>query len=70
MTRGDIAAAVWNNPKVSAGSAVSSCVSTLRSKLEAAGEARVLHSVRGEGYVLRPGTYSTSRTTKATATGR
>jgi len=29
-------------------------VSNLRRKLEADGEERVLHTVRGSGYVLRP----------------
>jgi two-component system response regulator MprA len=45
---------VWDYHPYAETNTVDVFVSNLRRKLEAGGEARVLHTVRGAGYVLRP----------------
>jgi len=46
---------VWDYDPYAETNTIDVFVSNLRRKLESAGEARVLHTVRGAGYVLRPG---------------
>jgi DNA-binding response OmpR family regulator len=45
---------VWGYAPFSETNTVDVFVSNLRRKLEGGGEARLLHTVRGAGYVLRP----------------
>ena len=47
---------VWDYSPFAETNTVDVFVSNLRRKLEAGGEPRVLHTVRGSGYVLRPAT--------------
>ena len=54
VSRHAIADNVWRDGSLLSDSAVSVLVFRLRLKLEAAGEPRLLHSVPGWGYVLRP----------------
>jgi two-component system response regulator MprA len=44
---------VWGHDYLATSQALWVHMSSLRGKLEAGGEARVLHTVRGLGYVLR-----------------
>ena len=53
LTRTQLLEAVWRMPPATASNVVDVYVGYLRSKLEAAGEPRLLHTVRGVGYVLR-----------------
>ncbi len=53
MTRDLIFARVWGYDLEASSNTVEVYVSYLRRKLEASGEPRVLHTVRGMGYVLR-----------------
>jgi len=46
---------VWDYDPYAETNTIDVFVSNLRRKLESGGEARVLHTVRGAGYVLRPG---------------
>jgi DNA-binding response OmpR family regulator len=46
---------VWDYDPYAETNTIDVFVSNLRRKLEASGEPRVLHTVRGSGYVLRPG---------------
>jgi len=46
---------VWDYDPYAETNTIDVFVSNLRRKLESAGEPRVLHTVRGAGYVLRPG---------------
>ena len=46
---------VWGYEPFSETNTIDVFVSNLRRKLEAGGEPRVLHTVRGAGYVIRPG---------------
>ena len=53
LSRAQLLDAVWGLPAATASNVVDVYVGYLRTKLEAAGEARLLHTVRGVGYVLR-----------------
>jgi two-component system response regulator MprA len=53
MSRPQLLDAVWGLPAATASNVVDVYVGYLRTKLEAAGEARLIHTVRGVGYVLR-----------------
>jgi two-component system, OmpR family, response regulator MprA len=53
LTRGRILEEVWGYDFPTSGNALEVYVGYLRRKTEAAGEARLLHTVRGVGYVLR-----------------
>jgi two-component system response regulator MprA len=53
LTRTQLLEAVWRMPPATASNVVDVYVGYLRGKLEAAGEPRLLHTVRGVGYVLR-----------------
>jgi two-component system response regulator MprA len=55
LTRAQLLDAVWRMPPATASNVVDVYVGYLRAKLEAGGEPRVLHTVRGVGYVLRAG---------------
>jgi two-component system response regulator MprA len=54
LSRRAIVDNVWRDAAAPTGSRVSVLVFRLRRKLEAEGEPRLLHAVRGWGYVLRP----------------
>ena len=54
LTRPQILEAVWGLDTDTTSNIVDVYVSYLRQKLEAEGEQRLLHTVRGVGYVLRP----------------
>lgn len=54
MTRELIFAHVWGYDFDASSNAIEVYISYLRRKLEANGESRVIHTVRGMGYVLRP----------------
>jgi two-component system, OmpR family, response regulator MprA len=54
LSRRAIVDNVWPDGGMMSDSSVSVLVFRLRRKLEAAGEPRVVHAVRGWGYVLRP----------------
>ena len=54
LSRQAIVDNVWRDGTAPTGSRVSVLVFRLRRKLEAQGEPRLLHAVRGWGYVLRP----------------
>jgi two-component system response regulator MprA len=53
LTRTQLLDAVWRIPPATASNVVDVYVGYLRTKLEAGGEPRLLHTVRGVGYVLR-----------------
>ncbi len=53
LSRSQLLAAVWRLPSATASNVVDVYVGYLRAKLEAGGEPRLLHTVRGVGYVLR-----------------
>jgi two-component system response regulator MprA len=53
LGRAQLLDAVWRLPPATASNVVDVYVGYLRTKLEAGGEARLLHTVRGVGYVLR-----------------
>jgi two-component system response regulator MprA len=53
LSRAQLLDAVWGLPAATASNVVDVYVGYLRNKLEAAGEPRLLHTVRGVGYVLR-----------------
>jgi two-component system response regulator MprA len=53
LTRRAIFTRVWGFDYGSTSNALNVYVGYLRRKLEAAGEPRVIHTVRGVGYVLR-----------------
>ena len=53
MSRPQLLDAVWGLPAATASNVVDVYVGYLRTKLEAAGEPRLIHTVRGVGYVLR-----------------
>lgn len=55
LTRAQLLEAVWRMPPATASNVVDVYVGYLRAKLEADGEPRLLHTVRGVGYVLRAG---------------
>jgi two-component system response regulator MprA len=55
LSRAQLLDAVWGLPSATASNVVDVYVGYLRTKLEAAGEGRLLHTVRGVGYVLRTG---------------
>ncbi len=55
LTRGQLLDAVWGLPVATASNVVDVYVGYLRTKLEADSEPRLLHTVRGVGYVLRAG---------------
>jgi two-component system response regulator MprA len=55
LTRAQLLDAVWRMPPATASNVVDVYVGYLRAKLEAGGEPRLLHTVRGVGYVLRAG---------------
>ena len=52
MTRAMIEDALWTVDKASASNVVDVYIRRLRTKLEAGGEARLLHTLRGAGYRL------------------
>lgn len=52
VSRERIHAAIWSDPRGSASNVVEVYVRYLRRKLEAGGERRLLHTVRGRGYCL------------------
>jgi two-component system, OmpR family, response regulator MprA len=54
LTRNQLLDAVWGLPAATASNVVDVYVGYLRTKLESGGEPRLLHTVRGVGYVLRP----------------
>jgi two-component system, OmpR family, response regulator MprA len=53
LSRAQLLGAVWGLPAATASNVVDVYVGYLRTKLEAGGEPRLLHTVRGVGYVLR-----------------
>jgi len=53
LSRVQLLEAVWRMPPATASNVVDVYVGYLRTKLEAGGEPRLLHTVRGVGYVLR-----------------
>jgi two-component system response regulator MprA len=53
LSRAQLLEAVWGLPSATASNVVDVYVGYLRAKLEAGGEARLIHTVRGVGYVLR-----------------
>ena len=53
LSRAQLLDAVWRLPPATASNVVDVYVGYLRAKLEAGGEPRLLHTVRGVGYVLR-----------------
>ena len=53
LTRAQLLDAVWGLPVATASNVVDVYVGYLRTKLEAGGEPRLMHTVRGVGYVLR-----------------
>ena len=55
LSRAQILGAVWGFDASTASNVVDVYVGYLRSKLESAGEGRLLHTVRGVGYVLKEG---------------
>jgi two-component system response regulator MprA len=55
LNRTQLLEAVWRMPPATASNVVDVYVGYLRAKLEAGGEPRLLHTVRGVGYVLRVG---------------
>jgi two-component system response regulator MprA len=55
LSRAQLLDAVWGGGSASTTNVVDVYIGYLRAKLEAGGETRVLHTVRGVGYVLRAG---------------
>jgi len=55
LSRGQLLDAVWRGGDPTTTNVVDVYIGYLRTKLEAGGEPRVLHTVRGVGYVLRAG---------------
>jgi two-component system response regulator MprA len=55
LTRAQLLEAVWGFDATTGSNVVDVYVGYLRTKLEDAGESRLLHTVRGVGYVLREG---------------
>jgi DNA-binding response OmpR family regulator len=53
LSRAQLLEAVWGLSSATASNVVDVYVGYLRAKLEAGGEARLIHTVRGVGYVLR-----------------
>jgi len=53
LSRAQLLDAVWRMPPATASNVVDVYIGYLRTKLEAGGEPRLLHTVRGVGYVLR-----------------
>jgi DNA-binding response OmpR family regulator len=53
LSREQLLQAVWGGGSPASSNVVDVYVGYLRSKLEAEGEPRILHTVRGAGYVLR-----------------
>jgi two-component system response regulator MprA len=53
LSRAQLLDAVWGLPAATASNVVDVYVGYLRTKLESAGEPRLLHTIRGVGYVLR-----------------
>lgn len=53
LSRDQLLQAVWGGGSAATSNVVDVYVGYLRSKLEAGGEPRILHTVRGAGYVLR-----------------
>ncbi|GIH02518.1 response regulator MprA [Rhizocola hellebori] len=53
LSREQLLQAVWGGGSAASSNVVDVYVGYLRSKLEAGGEPRILHTVRGAGYVLR-----------------
>ncbi len=53
LSRTQLLNAVWGLPSATASNVVDVYIGYLRAKLESAGEPRLLHTVRGVGYVLR-----------------
>ena len=54
LSRERILEAVWGLDVETSSNIVDVYVGYLRSKLEDAGEPRMIHTIRGAGYVLRP----------------
>ena len=54
LSRDQLLQQVWQNERASSGNVVEVYVRYLRQKLEAEGEGRLLHTVRGRGYCLGP----------------
>jgi two-component system response regulator MprA len=55
LSRAQLLDAVWQLPVATASNVVDVYVGYLRTKLEAADEPRLIHTVRGVGYVLKAG---------------
>jgi DNA-binding response OmpR family regulator len=55
LSRADLMLRVWGFPAGADSNALAVYVGYLRRKLEAGGEPRLLHTVRGVGYVVRQG---------------
>jgi two-component system response regulator MprA len=53
LSRTQLLSAVWGMPQATASNVVDVYVGYVRAKLEANGEPRLIHTVRGVGYVLR-----------------
>mgnify|MGYP003316733121 CR=1 FL=1 len=56
LSRDQLLQQVWQDERASSGNVVEVYVRYLRQKLEAGGEGRLLHTVRGRGYCLGPPT--------------
>ena len=56
LSRDQLLMLVWQDERASSGNVVEVYVRYLRQKLEAGGEGRLLHTVRGRGYCLGPPT--------------
>jgi DNA-binding response OmpR family regulator len=56
LSRDQLMPQVWQDERASSGNVVEVYVRYLRQKLEAGGEGRLLHTVRGRGYCLGPTT--------------
>ena len=52
LSRDAILAAIWSDQQGAASNVIEVYVRYLRQKLEAAGERRLIHTVRGQGYAL------------------
>jgi DNA-binding response OmpR family regulator len=55
LTREDILDAVWGQDKTVESNVIDAHIANLRLKLEAGGKKRLVHTVRGVGYVLKEG---------------
>jgi two-component system response regulator MprA len=53
LSRDELTRRVWGGPSAVQSEAVDATVMHLRRKLEVRGHARIIHPVRGQGYVLR-----------------